>query len=127
MTIQGKLYQVKETDKLTPRQGEVLLLTAEGKTRVEVAIILGISERTVKAHIDDAKDRLDVFNTPALIARAWSHGILHSAVILLVTFTITAASITTQQDLLRPTRARTTASRIQRTGRNNPTPLPLAA
>ena len=130
MAIQGKQYRVADLHELTPRQGEVLLLTAEGKTREETAIILRISPRTVKARLDDAKQRMDVYNTPALISRAWCDGILRRTLLVLITLTLGYFSCaTTTDDMTRPPAPRTAAGRPIRTGRPNPNnnQLPLAA
>lgn len=45
---------------LTPRVAETLLWVAQGKTNGEIAIILGISEATVKKHVLDVFDKLCV-------------------------------------------------------------------
>jgi DNA-binding CsgD family transcriptional regulator len=37
---------------LTPREQEVAALLAEGKYRYQIAVELGVSESTVRAHID---------------------------------------------------------------------------
>jgi DNA-binding NarL/FixJ family response regulator len=43
---------VLQTLGLTPREAEVLMWVAQGKTNPEIAIILGISHRTVKKHLE---------------------------------------------------------------------------
>ncbi len=45
---------------LSPREGECLRWVAEGKTDVEVGMILEISPRTVRFHINNAKVKLGV-------------------------------------------------------------------
>lgn len=45
---------------LTPRVAETLLWIAQGKTNGEIAIILGISEATVKKHVLDVFEKLEV-------------------------------------------------------------------
>ena len=45
-------------DRLTPRQREVLVRKAEGKTYGQVAYELGVSEQTVKNHLGLAYARL---------------------------------------------------------------------
>jgi DNA-binding NarL/FixJ family response regulator len=45
---------------LTPRVAETLLWLAQGKTNGEIAIILGISESTVKKHVLEIFDTLQV-------------------------------------------------------------------
>lgn len=45
---------------LTPREAEVLLWTAQGKTNVEIGIILGMSDLTVKQHLGHVFEKLGV-------------------------------------------------------------------
>ncbi len=55
---------------LTPRVAEVLLWVAQGKTNPEIAIILGISEQTVKKHVLDIFETLGVETRTAAALRA---------------------------------------------------------
>lgn len=59
---------------LTDRERECLLWAAEGKTTADTAIILGISERTVIFHLQNAARKLDVCNRPQAVARAVAQG-----------------------------------------------------
>jgi DNA-binding NarL/FixJ family response regulator len=45
---------------LTPREAEVLLWTAQGKTNVEIGVILGMSDLTVKQHLGHIFEKLGV-------------------------------------------------------------------
>lgn len=45
---------------LTPREAEVLLWVAQGKSNSDVAIILGMSEKTVKIHLGHIFQKLNV-------------------------------------------------------------------
>ncbi|MCK7594664.1 response regulator [Pseudomarimonas salicorniae] len=47
---------------LTPQQFKVLTLVAEGRLNKQIADVLGISERTVKAHLSALFEKLDVRN-----------------------------------------------------------------
>lgn len=60
--------------KLTPRQCDVLSWAANGKTNSEIAQILGISTRTVVAHIQQAAEALDTVNKTQTVARALVYG-----------------------------------------------------
>ncbi|QJE98806.1 response regulator transcription factor [Luteolibacter luteus] len=51
---------LEKTFHLTPRVAETLLWVAQGKTNGEIAIILGISEATVKKHVLDVFEKLGV-------------------------------------------------------------------
>lgn len=55
---------------LTPRVAETLLWLAQGKTNGDIALILGISEATVKKHVIDLFMRLGVETRSAATLRA---------------------------------------------------------
>lgn len=61
---------------LTEREHECLLWTAEGKTTWETSQILGVSERTVIFHLQNAADKLKVVNRQQAVARAVSLGLI---------------------------------------------------
>ena len=61
---------------LTGRELEVLRAVAQGERSKEIAVRLGISERTVKAHLASIYNRLGVDNRAAAIAVAAQKGIL---------------------------------------------------
>jgi NarL family two-component system response regulator YdfI len=61
---------------LTERELEVLRAVARGERSKEIAFSLGITERTVKAHIASIFSRLGVDNRAAAIAEAARMGIL---------------------------------------------------
>jgi len=56
--------------RLTVRERDVLTWVARGKTSAEIAIILGLSERTINFHCDEAMKRLDVINRTQAVAKA---------------------------------------------------------
>lgn len=45
---------------LTPRAAETLLWLAQGKTNTEIATILGVTESTIKKHVQEVFDKLGV-------------------------------------------------------------------
>jgi DNA-binding CsgD family transcriptional regulator len=53
---------------LTPRQRDILDLLAEGLTAVETATVLGIAPRTVRAHCETLRRKLNVNRTRRLPA-----------------------------------------------------------
>lgn len=55
---------------LSPREAEVLLWVAQGKTNPEIATILGISEETVKKHMKEVLGTLGVETRTAATLRA---------------------------------------------------------
>ncbi len=68
--------QTVEAIELSPREAEVLSWTSEGKTAWEIGEILGISERTVVFHIENAKQKLGVFNKNQAVVKAIMLGLL---------------------------------------------------
>jgi two-component system response regulator NreC len=63
-------------DTLTPRQREVLQLTAEGKTNAEMAERLNISQRTVENHRAILMQKLGLQNQTELIRYAIRHDLI---------------------------------------------------
>ena len=55
---------------LTPRAAEALLWAAQGKTNSDIAVILGISESTVKKHMLEVFEKLGVETRSAAALRA---------------------------------------------------------
>jgi DNA-binding NarL/FixJ family response regulator len=55
---------------LTPREAEVLLWVAQGKTNADIATILGMTERTVKEHLSNIFQKLAVETRTAAALRA---------------------------------------------------------
>jgi NarL family two-component system response regulator YdfI len=63
-----------EDNPLTERELEVLQVVAEGETNKGVALQLGITERTVKAHLTSVYNKLGVDSRAAAIAIAAQNG-----------------------------------------------------
>jgi DNA-binding NarL/FixJ family response regulator len=55
---------------LTPRAAETLLWVAQGKTNPDIAIILGITESTVKKHVQEIFEKIGVETRGAATVRA---------------------------------------------------------
>lgn len=55
---------------LTPREAEVLLWVAQGKSNSEIATILDLSEKTVKVHLGHVFEKLGTDNRNAATVRA---------------------------------------------------------
>lgn len=64
---------------LTPRQIECLAWAQEGKTAYEVGVILGISTRTVEAHLQHAYEALGVVSRIQAVLKARDAGLLRRA------------------------------------------------
>lgn len=62
---------------LSTRETEILQWIAAGKSQLDVADILGISQRTVEVHLSSARDKLGALNTPQAVARAVGLGVIY--------------------------------------------------
>jgi DNA-binding CsgD family transcriptional regulator len=58
---------------LTPRQTDLMRLVAAGHTNTQIARRLGISEGTVRTHLENIYERLHVSSRTAAVARAFPH------------------------------------------------------
>ena len=63
-------------DLLTPRQREVLQLIAEGHTTRDIALILGVSVKTVETHRARLMQRLEIYDVPGLVRYAVGQGLV---------------------------------------------------
>jgi DNA-binding CsgD family transcriptional regulator len=61
----------RDTPQLTPRQRELLRLVAAGHTNAQIARRLGVSEGTVRTHLQNIFDRLQVSSRTAAVTRAF--------------------------------------------------------
>jgi two-component system NarL family response regulator len=61
---------------LSPRQLQILTLVAQGQTYGQVAVTIGIAERTVKYHMAEILDRLHLQNRAQVIAFAAQSGLV---------------------------------------------------
>ena len=64
------------SDRLTPRQREVLQLVAEGRSRKEIAAVLNISVKTVEFHKATLSRELNLGTTADFTRYAIEHGII---------------------------------------------------
>jgi LuxR family transcriptional regulator, quorum-sensing system regulator SolR len=64
------------SDPLTPRELDILRWTADGKTALDVAQLMHITERTVNFHINRCMEKLQVNNKLAATVRAALLGLL---------------------------------------------------
>ena len=71
-----ELPPVEDKPVLSPRQQEVLGFLQEGLTNPEIAVKLGVTERTIKAHCQEVFDRLGARNRTAAVAAAMRMGLL---------------------------------------------------
>ena len=68
--------QQPERPALTPRELEALRWTMEGKTAWEVGAVLGISERTVVFHVNNAMHKLGSINKQQAVLKALRLGLI---------------------------------------------------
>lgn len=57
-------------DVLTLREKDILRWSSEGKTAEEIALLMGVSERTINFHIGNSIKKLSVANKTAATAKA---------------------------------------------------------
>ncbi len=72
--VSGLLQQ--PTPDLSPRELECLRWAADGKTSSEIAQLLGMSERTVNFHLQNAVHKLDVANRQHAVVKAAATGLI---------------------------------------------------
>ncbi|MDX6296307.1 MAG: hypothetical protein QOI51_164 [Nocardioidaceae bacterium] len=59
---------------LTPRQREILGLVALGRSNIQIARALGVSEGTVRTHLNNIYGRLEVTSRSAAVAKLFGQG-----------------------------------------------------
>ena len=64
------------SDRLTPREREVLILIAQGKTSPQIATFLYISAKTVKTHRANLMEKLEIHDTAGLVRFSIENGML---------------------------------------------------
>ncbi|MDO9383811.1 MAG: helix-turn-helix domain-containing protein [Hyphomicrobiaceae bacterium] len=77
----GQLLRINGVDTeneilMSARELDCLSWTAAGKTAWEASIILGISERTVRFHLNVAREKLKCATTTQAVAKAISHQLI---------------------------------------------------
>ncbi len=73
MLLKDKNYREND-DILTPREKEVLILIAEGKSNKEIAAYLNLSTKTVDVHRSNIMRKLNVHDAVSLIKKAAQKG-----------------------------------------------------
>jgi DNA-binding NarL/FixJ family response regulator len=75
-SVERKAVEDEDSKKLTPREGEVLQLVAQGATNKEIADALFISENTVKTHLQNIMEKLHLANRSQAAAYAIKKGLV---------------------------------------------------
>lgn len=73
---EGKGLPSAKTSEISPREQEVLVLLANGKSTKEIADILFISVKTVETHKIHIREKLGLNNTAQLVKYAIEHGLI---------------------------------------------------
>ena len=73
MVVVDSLRWLRQSDRLTPREIEVLRLLTAGRTTAETGQALGISTNTVRRHIANVTDKAGVHGRVALTRYALEH------------------------------------------------------
>lgn len=79
----------KGKDNMTPSQRKVLELSASGMLNQDIADQLGISRRTVEAHLSAAREDLGAKTTTQAVAEAIRKGIILSLTVVCLTNALT--------------------------------------
>lgn len=79
--VYNRLAEIRDldnraTDTLTEREIDCLNWTAAGKTSVEIAEILGLSEHTINHYLNRATKKLDTVNRTQAVAKALRIGLI---------------------------------------------------
>lgn len=61
---------------LTPRETGCVIWTSFGKKKAEIAQMYGLSEKTVRFHLDNAKSKLNASNVAHMVRRAFETGVI---------------------------------------------------
>lgn len=64
----------KQQNPFTPREQAIVQFVADGKTALEIGVILGIERRSVIDHIQHAKEKAGVYKATALVAASFRSG-----------------------------------------------------
>jgi two-component system response regulator NreC len=77
VVVVDSLRWLRQTDRLSPREIEVLQLVTAGRTAVETGHALGISAHTVRRHLSNMASKVGVRGRVALTRYAVEHHLVH--------------------------------------------------
>jgi len=75
MTVEGMGADIS-LDLLTAREKDCLRWRSQGKTDWEISQLIGISQSTVKFHLENSRTRLGATNTMHAVSKAIVHGLI---------------------------------------------------
>ena len=75
-SIRQRLAEAEDHGRLSRREVEVLGLVRQGFTNAEIGRLLGISERTSRAHLEVIMKKLDAADRASAVARGFEIGVL---------------------------------------------------
>jgi two-component system, NarL family, response regulator len=76
-SVAGRLAEFTPRVDLTPREVEVLRLTAKGLRNRDIARVIGRTEETVKVHLKNIMAKLDVEDRTEAVTLGLQRGIIH--------------------------------------------------
>lgn len=74
---QIRAHRHDQRPRLSARERQILALTAEGRSSPEIARLLFLSTSTVKTHLQNIYEKLDVSDRAAAVAKALREGVLN--------------------------------------------------
>jgi two-component system response regulator NreC len=77
VVVVDSLRWLRQADRLSSREIEVLRLVTSGRTAIEAARLLGISAHTVRRHLSNTASKVGVHGRVALTRYALEHDLLH--------------------------------------------------
>lgn len=77
VVVVDSLRWLRQADRLTPREIEVLRLITAGRTAIETGHVLDISAHTVRRHVSNIAAKLGVRGRVALARYAMEHHLVH--------------------------------------------------
>ena len=77
VVVVDSLRWLRQGDRMSPREMEVLRLVTAGRTAVEAGRVLGISAHTVRRHLSNVASKIGVHGRVALTRYAIDHGLVY--------------------------------------------------
>ncbi len=77
VVVVDSLRWLRQTDRLSPREAEVLRLVSSGRTAIEAGLALGISAHTVRRHLSNMAAKVGVHGRVGLTRYALEHHLVH--------------------------------------------------